>query len=219
MIRPGSDCVSETTLQPPAVRGPSTFEGLAKPGRYGAPSGSAGVTAAERQGLGIASIAVRKGQDAGLAAAIRQRYGVDPPSSPKRVAKGEVALVGAGPGRWLAIKENDAGSEFAASLRTALAGLASVSDQSDGRGVLRLSGPRLMDTLAKLCGLDLHPRSFTQGDAALTVMAHIDVQLWKLDEAPVFEISVSRSFAGSLWHELEEAAAEYGFAVEPVRQG
>ena len=41
------------------------------------------------------------------------------------------------------------------------------SDQSDSRLVLRLSGPRVRDVLAKGVPVDLHPKAFKPGDVAM----------------------------------------------------
>ena len=55
-------------------------------------------------------------------------------------------------------------------------GSASVTDQSDGRVVLEISGPRVRDVLAKGVMLDLHERDFRPGATAVTLMAHTGVQ-------------------------------------------
>uniref|UniRef100_UPI00313BA8AC sarcosine oxidase subunit gamma n=1 Tax=Inquilinus sp. OTU3971 TaxID=3043855 RepID=UPI00313BA8AC len=99
-------------------------------------------------------------------------------------------------------------------LTEAVGAFAAISDQSDGLAVLRMSGSRARDALIKGVGLDLHPRAFGPGDAAVTVIAHIGAQLWQLDDRPTYEIAIYRSFAGSLWRWLEASAAEFGCAVE-----
>ena len=67
--------------------------------------------------------------------------------------------------------------------------------------------------LAKGIAIDLHPRAFKPGDVALTIAAHIGVQLWQVDEAPTYEIAVPRSLAKSLWAWLSASAAEFGYEV------
>jgi len=65
----------------------------------------------------------------------------------------------------------------------------------------------------------LHARSFAPGDVASTIASHVGATLWRLedaDAAPVFEIAVFRSLAGSFWHTLTDSAAEFGFVVEQV---
>jgi heterotetrameric sarcosine oxidase gamma subunit len=121
--------------------------------------------------------------------------------------------LGLGPDSWLASKERD-GNDFAVSLRAALGTIASVSEQSDGYAVLRLSGSKVRETLAKLIPIDLHPRAFRPGNAASTVASHIGVTLWRLDDSTdglsVFEMVMFRSLAASFWHALAENAADLG---------
>jgi len=82
-----------------------------------------------------------------------------------------------------------------------------------------MTGPKLREALAKILPLDLHARSFAPGDVASTIASHVGATLWRLedaDAAPVFEIAVFRSLAGSFWHTLTDSAAEFGFVVEQV---
>ncbi len=175
-----------------------------------------GVIAHDRDGLGIATVLVRKGKTAALARRLRERFGIELPEGPQRAAAGDMALAGTGVGAWLATRE-EGGNAFAVSLREAIGDLASISDQSDGYAVLRLWGPRVRDTLAKLVPVDVHPGAFKIGAVAATVTAHIGATLWRLEDAgdgsPVFEITVFRSLAESFWHVLTESAAEYGLVV------
>ena len=95
-------------------------------------------------------------------------------------------------------------------LAAPFAGLASVVDQSHGRTLLRVTGPHVRDALAKGVAVDLHPRAFKTGDAAATLVSHIPVQLWQIDDRPTYEFAVARSLAQSFWHWLEASAAQYG---------
>jgi methylglutamate dehydrogenase subunit D len=94
-----------------------------------------------------------------------------------------------------------------------LAGLASVCDQSDSYTLIRVSGTRAREALAKGLMIDLHPRTFRSGDAALTAVAHIAVYFWQLDPAPTYEFAASRSAAADFWRGLVEAGNEYGVAI------
>jgi sarcosine oxidase subunit gamma len=166
----------------------SALEGILGPG------GGTRVTLRERTGLSLMSIQVRRGCIGELARLVRERFGVDLPSGPKRVVAGEVAFVGTGPGKWLAIAEHGADLAFA--------GVAAVVDQSDAWGVVRVEGPAAREALQKLLPIDLHPRAFGPGDAAATSLGHIGVLLWQLDAAPCYEIAAPRSYAGSFCHAL-----------------
>jgi heterotetrameric sarcosine oxidase gamma subunit len=198
----------------------TAFQGLAVPGRYGHVVGDdRPVVIAERAGLAAVQISARRGKTAELAAAIRDASGVELPRGPKRAARDGLAIIGMGPHEWLAIADGERGRAALASVREAGEGLASFVDQSHAKAVLRLSGPRARDVLAKGCGLDLHERVFKPGDAATTQIALIPCQLWQLDETPSFELSVPLSYAGSFWSWLSASAAEYGFEVKPPISG
>jgi sarcosine oxidase subunit gamma len=189
-------------------RGP--WAGIIAPGPFGA-TGQAGTSIATRDGLGIASLIATEGGRDALAAALKP-LGLALPATPRAVFANGHSLIWAGPEQWLLVAETRAG--FAELLR-GLGAVAAVSDQSDGRATLRLSGPKIRDALAKGCMIDLHPAAFPVGAAALTSIAYMGVQLWRLpDDAetgePVFEIMTARSMAGSFWSWLSGSAAEFG---------
>jgi heterotetrameric sarcosine oxidase gamma subunit len=175
-----------------------------------------GVIATDRDGLGIATVLVRKERATALSHCVRDLLDIDLPQGPRYVTAGDVAFAGTGPEAWLAMRERG-GNSFAASLRDSLGNLASVADQSDGYAVLRLTGPKLLDTFAKIIPIDVHPRAFGPGEVASTVAAHIGVTLWRLKvpgaDSPVFEVALFRSLAASFWLALCQAAAEFGFVV------
>jgi methylglutamate dehydrogenase subunit D len=169
----------------------------------------------ERTDLALASVIARRGAAHVLADKVAEAFGLALPMTPHRSEAGGVAFVWAGPGHWLATAEGEAGHRFEARLRTALAGLASVSDQSDGRAVLHIAGPRARDMLAKGLPVDLDPSVMQPGGALVSAIAHIGVHLWQLDALPTYECAVSRSYAHSFWHWLEASAAEFGLTVAP----
>ncbi len=190
----------------------SAWAGILPEGHVGL-AGSTGITIAARDGLGIASLIASANGEAALAKAVKASFGLDLPTKPAVARAGAHAAVWAGPGQWLLIAESRAG--FADALQP-LAGLGAVAEQSSGRAVLRLSGSRVRDALAKGCMLDLHPTAFPIGMTALTSIAHIGVHLWRTEDGPegaVFEIMVARSFAGSFWSWLSASVAEFGCEV------
>ncbi|QEN87277.1 sarcosine oxidase subunit gamma [Labrys sp. KNU-23] len=186
----------------------SAFAGLLKPVGTGA-----GVTVQDRSGLEIVTLAARKGQEGALAARMQAAYGLRLPNGPKRVVAGTLAALGTGPSAWLVTREAGESNLLVTDLIEAVGTLASVTDQTSGYAVLRVSGPRVRDMFAKGLDIDLHPRAFGPGDAAVTACSHIGVTLWQLDEAPTYEIALFRSMAGSFWHWLGDSAAEFGLAV------
>jgi sarcosine oxidase subunit gamma len=187
--------------------------GIAVPGHYGNPDGEPGVTLSERTGIGLATLAARKGNAAALGAMVQSAYGVALPDSSRLSAGPDVGFIGTGPGQWLATSERLAYGALAIDLAAKLAGLASVSDQSDGRAIIRISGPRARDVLAKGLPLDLHPSVFKPGTAATSTIALMGVTLWQADDVPTYDVAVFRSLAGSFWKWLTDSAAEFGYEV------
>jgi len=168
----------------------------------------AGVIVTELVGLGLAAVEPRKGRAAELIAHVEARYGLSPLRSLRRVAAGSVAFLGVGPNRWLAVSES---AGFTDDLEAALDGAASVIAQTDGLVVLRISGSRVRDTFAKGLPIDLDPRAFAVGDVASSILAHIGVTIWRVDEI-AYDVAVPRSFAGDFLHWLAESAAEFGLS-------
>lgn len=171
------------------------------------PSSSA-VSIEERTGYAIATMFARKDMEKALATRVEQRFGVKLSEGPNRTIASGIFCLGIGPGKWLAMREG-AGTEWAASLAEETAGLASITDQSDGLAVLRVSGPKARDVLAKGVPIDLHPKAFGPADVASTQVAYMGVTLWQVDNAPTFEVALFRSLAGSFAHWLIESAAEF----------
>lgn len=156
-----------------------------------------------RSQLGIASVTARKGVDPARIGAV---LGATPPTAPAATSGERPSLLGVGPGAWLAVEE-DAQPDFADQLQQDLAGLASVSDQSSAYAVLRLSGPGARTVLQRGASIDFHRDVFQAGSVAVTVIAHIGVVIWQVDDAPTYDVFVFRSFAESFRHWLDETAA------------
>jgi len=191
----------------------SPLHGLALPGRYGASVGAAGLLIEERTDVALASVIAKRGKRFMLVNAVNTAFGVAPPDGPRRVTKGAVTFAGTGPDQWIASAEGSEAAGFTARLRGRIGLFAAVSDQSDARVVLRLSGPRVRDVLAKGVPLDLHPKAFKPGDVATTVAAYVGVQIDMLDAAPTYQITAPRSMAGTFWSWLSASAAEFGYEV------
>ena len=140
-------------------------------------------------------------------------FNVALPSTPVTSASSAISFVWAGPSQWLALGEQRDGRAFATSLSSLRPNLASAVDQSDGRTIIRVSGPRARDALAKGLHIDLHPSVFRAGDAAITAVSHIGVHFWQLDDVPTYEFTMFRSFAIAFCEWLVEAAAEFGVSI------
>jgi sarcosine oxidase subunit gamma len=175
--------------------------------------GDAGVAMGERPPLTIVDLRIRDAEAAALAA-VEGVLGYALPLEANRVAgtDGAVALW-LGPDEWWVITAVE-DPALADRLSEALADHpAAVTDLSESRACIRVSGPRARDLLAKGCSLDLHPRVFSPGHCAQSHLAKAQVVLHQVSEEPAFDLYVLRSFADYLWAWLEDAAGEYGLAV------
>ena len=188
----------------------SALDGVVTPGRHGRRTGDAGVIVGEIRGAGLAIVTARKGQRSALDVAARSAFGIELPDQPRRVEAGDTAFVWCGPEQWLACRYPAPAEGMEAMLARPFGGLAAIVDQSHGRTLLRITGPRSCEALAKGVAIDLHPRAFMRGYAALTSVAHIGVHLWQIDDRPTYEFAVPRGFALSFWHWLEASASEFG---------
>jgi sarcosine oxidase subunit gamma len=196
------------------LRAKSALAGVAVPGRYGRSYGEPGIVISERIGLGLATVAARRGKADALSQAVANAYGVDLPTSSRVIQGSQVSFIGYGPGQWLAVSASLANEALARELSAKLAGLASISDQSGGRTVLRISGPHARDVLAKGLPIDLDPRAFPLGSAATSAISHMGVQLWQLDDTRSYDLAIFRSVSESFWSWLTASAAEFGYVVE-----
>jgi heterotetrameric sarcosine oxidase gamma subunit len=186
--------------------------GLASRGALTA-ADAAGVVISERS-VSMCSIMVRKGTHASLAERVRAEFGANLPQVRRATGSGPVEFIWAGRDQWLAVSEEGDGLALEQRLRSALGEFASLTDQSDGRTVLRLSGPRIRDVLAKGVPVDLHHRAFKPRDTAMTIVSYINVHLWQVDDAPTYDIAMFRSFAVAFWDWLAAAAAEFGVSTK-----
>jgi methylglutamate dehydrogenase subunit D len=161
------------------------------------------LTVTERPTMGIATIMGRKGI---APEAIGSVIGVSPPQGPTRVEGERLALIGTGPCTWLALTETPEPG-WSSKLADKLVGVASVSDQSGGYVLFRVTGEDARLVLQRGAFIDLHPSVFRTGSAAATVIAHIGVIFWQLDDAPTFEVAIFRSYAFSFRKWLDATAA------------
>jgi sarcosine oxidase subunit gamma len=190
----------------------SALHGTVVPGHYGR-DGATGLVIEERTDLALASVIAKRGKRFALINAVNTAFGIALPDGPRRAARGAIAFAGSGPDQWIASAEGSEAAGFAARLRGRIGPFAAVSDQSDSRLVLRLSGPHVRDVLAKGAPVDLHPKAFKAGDVANTLISYIAVQIDMLDDAPTYQLAAPRSMAGSFWSWLSASAAEFGYEI------
>ena len=150
-----------------------------------------------------------------LMQALARALGYELPSDPNRTnGEGDRGALWLGPDEWLLTAPGGQEKALFETLSQAATGHhAALSDVSDARIVLALSGSRAREVMEKGCSLDLHPRAFQTGHCAQTRLARAAILLHQTSDAPAYDIHVAWSFAAYLWVWLEDAAAEFGLAV------
>ncbi len=116
-----------------------------------------------------------------------------------------------GPDEWLIVTARDKEKVIASDLGDRLAQqFCAVTDLTGGQIMLRLTGDKARDVLARGCTLDFHPRTFKPGQCAQTGLAKATILIGMTNDEPSYDIIVRRSFAEyvALW--LHHAANEYG---------
>jgi hypothetical protein len=111
------------------------LQGVARPGRFGAVGAMPGLIVEERIDLALASVIARRGRERDLKDTVAKSFGIELPDGPRVAANGAISFAGIGLHRWFTAAENAAHTDFVARLQERLAGLASISDQTDGRVV------------------------------------------------------------------------------------
>jgi sarcosine oxidase, subunit gamma len=151
------------------------------------------------------------GSDARFARAVAAVTDLELPLDPGASVSGLLASVlWLGPDEWLVVSETQAAAELVARLRQALSDLPSaVTDVGEGYIVYALSGPSSRDVLAKGCSVDLHPRAFTPGRCARSLLAKVPMMIHLRAADPTFELYVARSYREYAWTWLMSAAGDY----------
>ena len=180
-----------------------------------------GVLMGERPYRGLVNLRGPAG-DKTFDEAVQKALGVALPSEPNSTTgQDDLRVFWLGPDEWWVVTPGD-GPAMADKLRAALAGQkAAVTDVSESRTCIHISGARARDLLAKGCPLDLHPRVFSTGRCAQSLCAKAMITLHQVADdsddttgsGPAYDVYVLNSFAEYLWLWLEDAAREYGLRV------
>lgn len=176
--------------------------------------GAAGVVLSERPFKG--QLALRgDSADHKFVEGIQAVLGVGVPSdSNTAIVADNISVLWLGPDEWLVVTPDGQEAEVVKRINDMLAGQHfAVSDVSDSRAIIGLTGVHARDVLMKGCSLDLHPRVFKTGDCAQSSLARCHMLLHQIDDRPTYDVYVHRSFSDYAWRWLEDGAREYGVAI------
>lgn len=183
---------------PEIMRRLSPLAHVAVQGRFGAGRGIPGVELSVRHPLSIVMVIARKDQAEVVSTAL--------------MSLGEATVQWAGAEQYYVTAGSRAEGALYRELKHQFGGIAAVSDQSHGRVIISISGPKSRHVLVKGTPVDLHADEFPIGRCAVTQMAHVGVHLARVGE-DAFEVSVFRGFAESFWEWLTTQAEEFGYQV------
>lgn len=124
----------------------------------------------------------------------------------------DVSVRSVGPAEWLIVSEIVGVDSLARDLDMLDSTRLSYFEQSDGRTLVRISGPNVRRILAKCVAVDLHPSQFAEGQSAAMLCCHVSSNVARVGP-DAFEISVMRSFAGTLFEELMEMGREFSLTA------
>jgi sarcosine oxidase subunit gamma len=160
----------------------------------------------------IVSVIARRDGLETLRSVIRERFKVDLLDKPVLARGSGVSFLWCGHQQWFAMADGDI-ADLSGTLRQRIGTSASLSDQSDSRLIVELSGPATPGILAKLAPIDFHPRAFPVGATALTSLEHVGCQITRTGDEPTYELMAFRSFADSALHGILTGGAEFGVDV------
>jgi methylglutamate dehydrogenase subunit D len=176
-----------------------------------------GIQLTEIRDFAAVQIMARRGKLAQTVKAAKVAFGVSPASAPKLVQGKNASLIWSGPDQFIALSSISARLSHGELIQH-FGTSASLSEQSDGRVIVSITGPKVRDMLAKVCSLDLHPQVFPVGTAAVTAIDHLSTNIWRDADNDaghaVFKLLFLSTFAVSLWGLLVDSSAEYGVKIE-----
>ncbi len=126
-------------------------------------------------------------------------------------------VVGSGPGEWLLLAPPGASAAVAGRVaEVPNEEMVSVFDVTHGRALMRITGAKTVDLLAKVCGIDLSEEVTPDGAAFRSSVAKLvtDVVRDDRDGERAYLLHCERSSGQYLFDALIDAGDEFGIEVE-----
>lgn len=131
-----------------------------------------------------------------------------------------VLMVGSGPGEWLVLSAPGTQGRVLAHLDAAVAStcdeLVTVVDLTHGRALIRVTGARSADLLAKETAVDLSESVRPDGVALRTAVAGLATDIVRDDQGgiPSYLVHCERSSGQYLFESLLDAGSEFGIEID-----
>jgi sarcosine oxidase subunit alpha len=126
-------------------------------------------------------------------------------------------VVGSGSGEWLLLAPPEANAAVAERVEQVQDDeLVSVFDATHGRALMRITGARAADLLAKVCGVDLSDEVTPDGAAFRSSVAKLVTDVVRDDQGGMrsYLLHCERSSGQYLFDALIDAGDEFGIEVE-----
>ena len=173
-----------------------------------------GLIITERQQICQLQIISRNNEPLHLTNMVTQYLGREKPLAPMQAAsKNSLLICATGPLEYWVMGQKPDAIDALSEIQTQVEQSASVFDQSEGKLVLRLTGAKAADVLAKGTALDLHAKALPAQGAAHTVIEHIPVLLAWQSDARHYDLLIPRSYAHSFMTWLCDATRDVGFVI------
>ena len=136
------------------------------------------------------------------------------PTKPNTYVQNEkVKIIWVGPDEWIVI--NDQENELFIKLKNELGDLeASVTNISENRTIIRLSGKKIITLLSKFLVLDLEKNLGTQSSCAQTIFVKVPILLVRNNDnnqIPIIDIFTNRSHANYIYNLLVDGTKNLDF--------
>jgi len=126
------------------------------------------------------------------------------------VSNGRVKALWLGPQKWLLVTQDNQMAKLKQDLKQAFESTTYLmSDYSDARFAVSVSGHNARKFISKACTLNLNEHSFKTGRCAQSLFAHIPMLIHQTSPLPCYHLYFDTSFAGYLWRWLKDAALEF----------
>ena len=197
---------------------PASPEALVAGWAVSARRSSAALTLADHTPL--AKVAVKASWDGSMADVLSVRFGHAARQSwGLEGSTGGVLVTGAGPGEWLVLAAPGQQTAVVDRLEQAAARaeeLVTVVDLTHGRALVRLTGARSPDLLAKECGVDLDATVCPDASALRSAVAGVATDLVRDDRNGTrsYLLHCERSSGQYLFDSLLDAGLEFGVEVD-----
>ena len=164
-----------------------------------------GGTLSEETGMAIIAVTIRTDAAKGFKTAFKKLFGTDCPSATTSAEAGKTMIVPSALDQFFILEKTDP-RVLEDKLISALGKHATITDQTDGWGVLSLYGPKTITTMERVSKVDVDSVVFPVGAVARSELEHVGGivirQKAKRGEEHRFMLLSQRSSAQSFLHSI-----------------